>query len=370
MASQALPKRSTRGLRMNKLLEDEDSADEEFWNQDAFAEEEDGEKYESESEEADVFDDDFNDDESSSDSEEVAVAKERRRPALKAPERKAAPAQPRAPRAKAVKTDPSAGLAEAGFYGGDFGGGATRASKRSGVRAILKRSEEAREAAKAKPSPRRPTNVEPPRQLTQAEILADAAATEIANLADLERLLSAEAAVMKKAERAKKSANPFAPAVRVKSYKDANTGEAKMRVELRHGAPMPPPLNAPRPTTPETPRCVVSGGKAKYRDPASGLPFRDAAAFRELRRRRDAGELREHGDVKNRADDERVNASFAGAAELKRAFRGSGGVAAADSPGGFPGKPVEAPARVETSVSAGLPGMPVPAPKPAKRAKK
>ena len=40
MASQALPKRSTRGLRMNKLLEDEDSADEEFWNQDAFAEEE------------------------------------------------------------------------------------------------------------------------------------------------------------------------------------------------------------------------------------------------------------------------------------------------------------------------------------------
>ena len=370
MASQALPKRSTRGLRMNKLLEDEDSADEEFWNQDAFAEEEDDAKYESESEEADVFDDDFNDDESSSDSEEVAVAKERRRPALKAPERKAAPAQPRAPRAKAVKTDPSAGLAEAGFYGGDFGGGATRASKRSGVRAILKRSEEAREAAKAKPGPRRPTNVEPPRQLTQAEILADAAATEIANLADLERLLSAEAAVMKKAERAKKSANPFAPAVRVKSYKDANTGEAKMRVELRHGAPMPPPLNAPRPTTPETPRCVVSGGKAKYRDPASGLPFRDAAAFRELRRRRDAGELREHGDVKNRADDERVNASFAGAAELKRAFRGSGGVAAADSPGGFPGKPVEAPARVETSVSAGLPGMPVPAPKPAKRAKK
>ena len=51
MASQALPKRSTRGLRMNKLLEDEDSADEEFWNQDAFAEEEGDDAYESESEE-------------------------------------------------------------------------------------------------------------------------------------------------------------------------------------------------------------------------------------------------------------------------------------------------------------------------------
>ena len=30
MASMALPKRFTRGMRMNKLLEDEDSADEEF----------------------------------------------------------------------------------------------------------------------------------------------------------------------------------------------------------------------------------------------------------------------------------------------------------------------------------------------------
>ena len=45
MASTALPKRSTRGLRMNKLLEDEDSADEEFWGQDAFAEESGDEEY-------------------------------------------------------------------------------------------------------------------------------------------------------------------------------------------------------------------------------------------------------------------------------------------------------------------------------------
>ena len=100
MSSTALPKRSTRGLRMNKLLEDEDSADEEFWGQDAFAEESGDEEYSSESEEADVFDKDFDDDESSSDSEEVVVAKERRKPALKAPERKAPPA----PRAAATAT--------------------------------------------------------------------------------------------------------------------------------------------------------------------------------------------------------------------------------------------------------------------------
>ena len=88
MSSTALPKRSTRGRRMNKLLEDEDSADEEFWGQDAFAEEEGDVVYESESEKEDVFDDDFNDDESSSDDEEVHVARERTKKALKAPERK------------------------------------------------------------------------------------------------------------------------------------------------------------------------------------------------------------------------------------------------------------------------------------------
>ena len=284
MASQALPKRSTRGLRMNKLLEDEDSADEEFWNQDAFAEEENDEKYESESEEADVFDDDFNDDESSSDSEEVAVARERRRPALKAPERKAPPAARAAPRAKAVKPDPA-------LIGVDaFAFGEKRTSKRSGVQAILRRSEEAREAAKAKPGPRRPANVEPPRQLTQAEILAEAAATEIANLADLERLLSAEAAVLKKAERAKKS-DGFLPAVRARSFRDSKSGEAVIRLELRNGAGMPPPLNE-RPTRQKTPpKCVVSGEKARYKDPATGLPFFDKVAFKELRRRNDCGEL-------------------------------------------------------------------------------
>ena len=359
MASQALPKRSTRGLRMNKLLEDEDSADEEFWNQDAFAEEEDDAKYESESEEADVFDDDFDDDESSSDSEEVAVAKERRKPALKAPERKAAPAQPRAPRAPrpAVKPDPmdpSRGFAEAALDG-DFGG--KRTSKRSGVRAILKRSEEAREAARAKPAPRRPANAEPPRQLTQAEILAEAAATEIANLADLERLLSAEAATLKKAERVVKK-DGFAPAVRARSYKDKNSGVCVVRVELRNGAPMPAPLNEPRPRTPETPRCVVSGAAAKYRDPATGLPFRDAAAFRELRRRRDAGET-----GYDRGNDTKIPED----PEDEEPESGAGGVAASAGPGGFPGTPVEAPA---LGASAGLPGMPVPAPKPTKRAKK
>jgi hypothetical protein len=35
----------------------------------------------------------------------------------------------------------------------------------------------------------------------------------------------------------------------------------------------------------------VSGEKARYKDPATGLPFFDAVAFKELRRRNDDGEL-------------------------------------------------------------------------------
>ena len=298
MASQALPKRTTRGLRMTKLLEDEDSADEEFWNQDAFAEDEEDEKYVSESEEADLFDDDFNDDESSSDDEEVAVTKERRKPALKAPERKVPPVQAAATVGNATmkpKLDPA--IADAKHFTGsdEFGDDAgLRTSKRSGVQAILKRSELARTLAKSRPGPKRPVNTEPVRQLTQAEILADAAVTEIQNLNDLQRLLNAEEATLKKAERVKKV--NVAPAIRKRSWKCETSGESIVTLELRHGAVLPLPLGAPRPKTPEVLKCFITGKVAKYKDPKTKLPYFDKAAFAELRRRDELGEFFENAD--------------------------------------------------------------------------
>lgn len=54
-----LPVRLSRGQRMAALLEDEDSADEEFWNQDFFQEEDKDQQYATESEEEDVVDTDF-----------------------------------------------------------------------------------------------------------------------------------------------------------------------------------------------------------------------------------------------------------------------------------------------------------------------
>ena len=84
-----LPPRSTRGRRMTQMLEDEDSADEAFWGQDAFKEDEADEAYESEDEVLDEFDKDFDRSESdeADDDDEVEGARERVRKTLKAPER-------------------------------------------------------------------------------------------------------------------------------------------------------------------------------------------------------------------------------------------------------------------------------------------
>jgi len=275
---------------MNKLLEDEDSADEEFWGQDAFAEESGDEEYSSESEEADVFDKDFDDDESSSDSEEVVVAKERRKPALKAPERKAPPA----PRAAATATKERAKKPPRGLDGmsvfspdglewSDGGGarvdndGGLRKSSRASVKQILSESERSREERRSKAPPKRTAPAEPARPLTQAEILAEAAVTEVWNLRDLEYLLNLEEATKKKAERVKTTFT--GPTLRVRSVGDKTT------IEPRYGASLPEPLGMKAPTPPMPERCVVTGDRARYRDPLTGLAYKDVAAFKELRRR-------------------------------------------------------------------------------------
>ena len=300
MSSTALPKRSTRGRRMNKLLEDEDSADEEFWGQDAFAEEEGDVVYESESEKEDVFDDDFNDDESSSDDEEVHVARERTKKALKAPERK--PVKPegggaggtaaRKPKAPRVKPDPALmGRAMRDSDAVTWEDG-VRKSSRAIVKDIRSKSEAAREAAAKRPAPRRDPNQGVYKPLTQAEILAEAALTEVRNLQDLEHLLNIEEATKRKAERVKKTYTH--PSLRVKSTTvDAANGrgelESRTTIELRFGAKTPAPLAARAPRTPHRTTCAVTGKPARYMDPLTGQGYHDAAAFKELRRRHEAG---------------------------------------------------------------------------------
>ena len=307
MASMALPKRSTRGMRMNKLLEDEDSADEEFWNQDAFAEEEGDGVYESESEKEDVFDSDFDEDESSSDEEEVHVARERTKKVLKAPERKpvkpegGAGAVPRKPKAPRVKPDP----ALFGFPMEDSEAvtweDGVRKSSRAIVKDIRSKSEAAREAAARRPAPKRDPNQGVYKPMTQAEILAEAALTEVRNLRDLEHLLNIEEATKKKAERVKKTHTH--PCLRVRSVAadaaDNGGRESRTTIELRFGASTPPPLGAGAPRAPRPATCAVTGKPARYRDPLTGQGYHDVAAFKELRRRRETG-----GDDDGLSDDD------------------------------------------------------------------
>ena len=133
--------------------------------------------------------------------------------------------------------------------------------------------------------------------MTQAEILAEAALTEVRNLRDLEHLLNIEEMTKKKAERVKKThAHPClrVRSVAVDAVDTAGDGrgsrESRTTIELIRGASTPAPLGtrltrtAVRPAT-----CAVTGKPARYRDPLTGRGYHDVAAFKELRRRREAG---------------------------------------------------------------------------------
>jgi len=283
----ALPARSTRGRRMHTLLEDEDSADEEFWNQDAFAEESGDEEYESEVEEEDVVDDDFHDSESEESEGEVYVAKERTKRTLKAPGR-AKPKTPAAAPARAATGDvdaeagpstaaPSAPRAVAPtITPGDY---EPRKSKRSTAQAILERSEKMRKERDAKPAPER-ARVEY-KELTQEELLEEAKITEYWNLLDLERLLTLEAEMKKKAPTGKKKYDGPSLVYRSSAKEDAGAPV----VALARGAEVPELLRQPKPTPAKPNVCVITGLPAKYKDPLTGMPYATIEAFKEVRAR-------------------------------------------------------------------------------------
>ena len=271
---------------MHALLEDEDSADEEFWNQDAFAEESGDDAYESEEEEEDVVDDDFHDSESEESEGEVHVAKERTRRTLKAPERVKAKAPVAAPAREATGVE----HAEAGpiaargasaaaaltIAPGDY---EPRTSKRATAQAILERSEKMRKERDAKPAPER-AKVEY-KQLTQEELLEEAKITEYWNLLDLERLLTLEAEMKKKAPTGKKKYD--GPSLVYRSSAKEEAGAPV--VALARGAEIPELLRQPKPAPVKPNVCVITGLPAKYKDPLTGMPYATIEAFKEVRAR-------------------------------------------------------------------------------------
>lgn len=130
--------------------------------------------------------------------------------------------------------------------------------------------------------PRRITGPVVHRQLTQAELLAEAARTEIENTRSLQYLVAIEEETKKKA--ALKKGRYVGPMVRLRSAAGED-GEEHTTLEVRNMQPPPylQPQKAPPP--PAQPACAVSGKPARYRDPATGLAYADLAAYREIKAR-------------------------------------------------------------------------------------
>lgn len=140
------------------------------------------------------------------------------------------------------------------------------------------------------------------RQLTQDELLAEAARTEIENTKSLQYLVMVEEEARKKAE--VKKARYAGPMIILRSTRrllpsqglekqemDQPLDENDQRyceithLEVRNmQAPKwLQPQKAPAPLA--KPVCVITGKPAHYRDPLTGLTYADKEAFRELRAR-------------------------------------------------------------------------------------
>ncbi|CAL8468860.1 g8401 [Coccomyxa elongata] len=300
-----LPNRATRGRRLEKLLEDEDSADEEFWNQEFFQEEKADEEYATESSEASEADSDFEESEESSDEEGEEVDERTKRKTLKPPgAAKKPPQQTRRPAQPAAHVQsplpaPDGDVGQPGSPVSPTTRAAVRAAQAETLaeaaqfkaptlrRSTLVRVEEAQKE-RERTEQRKPRKAQVKaeyRPLTQEELLAEAAQTELENTASVAALMAAEEEI--KARAAARKAKYCGPLLRYHSLKV--DGESVMLYEIANMLPPKEmqPLRAPPP--PAKPLCVISGRPAKYRDPETGMPFADAEAFRELRRRASDG---------------------------------------------------------------------------------
>ncbi|KAG1652588.1 hypothetical protein FOA52_007920 [Chlamydomonas sp. UWO 241] len=326
-ARKALPQRTTRGNRMaGALAAEEQEEDATFWNQEFFAEEAADNDYEEEKVSEDVPDSDFNESEEEDDGKGSGTDEDegsRRKKVLKPPGREtkkkppsAAAVAARAARAAAAEDEDEEDeevdemdASPSGRGGGDGAAGSSGA-KKSAKRArsppmhlqafdapSLRRSTvskttegaQARRKQDAKPK-KAPTKKKDDgwRPMTQQELLAEAARTEVENTASLKLLLAREEETKRKAMFTKK--NYQGPLVKYHSKKEkaadgvTDTAQMTLRVCNMH---YPPPwlrrMRAPPP--PPIPHCSVSGLPAKYRDPITRAPYAHLGALRRMRAR-------------------------------------------------------------------------------------
>ena len=364
--------RATAGKRMRALMEEEAEEDEAFWGQDFFKDEEAGdEEYETESNVSeDRVDSDFDDDVSSGDDSgdegerDKRLAREERgkKKVLRAPGWKAEQQKKRAAAAAARKKtrEEEGGIGAGPVVGGRGGaaapgraqrrrppvteGGGIRQSSRAVVlerRAAAQIEADEREKRRKQHRPKSSSAgaAQEPR-LTQEQLLAEAAQTEIVNLRSLEELQKIEEAVKQKAKNeglkqqytgtvirylsttrrsGMPARGPAGPGVSpspspsqrpLREYtvvavarRDASgalerraahtmCADGQIRPVARDGndersvaSALGLPGKRGRPTPVKRQVCCITGLPAKYLDPVTRQPFANAEAFKELRRR-------------------------------------------------------------------------------------
>uniref|UniRef100_A0A7S0X1N8 Vps72/YL1 C-terminal domain-containing protein n=1 Tax=Chlamydomonas leiostraca TaxID=1034604 RepID=A0A7S0X1N8_9CHLO len=210
MGGRELPQRSTRGKRMRDAINDEeDQADQEFWNQDFFQEEQADIDYDENHDEHkedykgdEVFDSDFDDPEEEDDDDDAAddVDDKPKKKALKAPEPKAHKPKPKPkeegdepPKPKRSKEEIAA---EKAAWDAQY---AVPTLRRSTMARVAEAEEVRALREQVKPRRAKATRGAEWRPMSQAELLAEAARTEVENMTSLKVMLAMEEEIKKRA---------------------------------------------------------------------------------------------------------------------------------------------------------------------------
>jgi vacuolar protein sorting-associated protein 72 len=293
--------RASKGNRMSKLLAeeavDEDAADKDFYQQGFWADEEADDDFAGDADDedgADSFDSDFGESTESEDDEDEDEAdkKVKQAPAKKSssaykdPKKKAGGAGASGA-GQSSASKPNASLKKRPRPEGDIVVEArSRGSLRGTTQASSAEAEENRKKLEAAAAARRERldamgakrGVEL-RRLTQAEILAEAAQTEIINRASLERMLRQEEDKRRVLVRERNTDGP-----RIK-FHSKRKGDVVSNTLTFTDMPVPSTIDDIAPPYPATQRCAVTQAPAKYLDPVTNQPYATLEAFKILRGR-------------------------------------------------------------------------------------
>jgi len=266
-------------------LEEEQEADEEFWGQEFFKEDDTDIPYLTESDKESVADSDFSDTDAESDGNS-----ETEEPLEKPKKKRLLPpgTLPKRPKAKQkklktvvsevqqkVKTEPQPEKSQELTEG-------TSVSLRQSTLLRRTAAEEERRLNEMQRIKRQVKVTDRVLSVGMEEFLKEVAETEVYNLASLNELQAFEEESKKRALQTK--ARRKVPSVTIRSRKVGDSEKTVM--ELTHMKRLPTWMRPQEKLIEPVPqKCVVTGLPAKYRDPLTKLPYATVEAFKEIRKR-------------------------------------------------------------------------------------